>query len=180
MSTHNICFCEAFLMSTHNICFHGEIREISAFFGKKRPICCCEYWDTLSTYHTCPKIRNSPLYYLLMYIKFCSMYGKHCRSRSEAAFCRSRSDSTEHSIGSESRLFAIHTAIQCWSHPVTLVCWLVSPSFSQKNFMKFAEMIGMMGSNVMGEGGGGGGGGWVAGWCIKMISLAGLSSHPRF
>ena len=31
------------LMSTHNIGFHGEIRKISAFFGrKKHPICCYE------------------------------------------------------------------------------------------------------------------------------------------
>ena len=25
-----------------------------------------KYWDTSSTYHTCPKILNSPLYYYLM------------------------------------------------------------------------------------------------------------------
>ena len=33
-------------MSTHNICFHGEIRKISAFFGrKKRSVCCFEIFD---------------------------------------------------------------------------------------------------------------------------------------
>ena len=31
-----------------------------------------KYWDTLSTYHTCPKIWNSPFYYLL-YLKYSGM-----------------------------------------------------------------------------------------------------------
>ena len=38
-----------------------------------------KYWDTLSTYHTCPKICNSPFYYLLMCLKYCCMYSKQCR-----------------------------------------------------------------------------------------------------
>ena len=28
-------------MSTHNICFCGEIRKISAFFGRKKCLICC-------------------------------------------------------------------------------------------------------------------------------------------
>ena len=72
-------------MSTHNICFHAEIRKINTFWLKKVPylelwstagslliffecvICVIihidetyriypKYWDTLSTYHDCPKI----------------------------------------------------------------------------------------------------------------------------
>ena len=36
-------------MSTHNICFSGEIRKISAFFGrKKRSICCYDIIFTLN------------------------------------------------------------------------------------------------------------------------------------
>ena len=45
------------------------------------------YWDTLSTYHTCPKTKNSPFYYPLMYLKYYFMYGKQCRPWSDAAFC---------------------------------------------------------------------------------------------
>ena len=29
-----------------------------------------KYWDTLSTYHTSPKIWNSPYYSLLMHLKY--------------------------------------------------------------------------------------------------------------
>ena len=42
---------------------------------------------TLSTYHTCPKIWNIPLYYLLMCLKYCCMYAKQCRPWLDAAFC---------------------------------------------------------------------------------------------
>ena len=52
------------------------------------------YWDILSTYHTCPKIWNSPFYYLLMYLKYCCMYGKQCGPWSDAAFCGIWSGST--------------------------------------------------------------------------------------
>ena len=45
-----------------------------------------KYWNTLSTYHTCPKIWNSPSYYLLMCLKYCCMCGKHCRPWSDATF----------------------------------------------------------------------------------------------
>ena len=35
-----------------------------------------KYWDTLPTYRTCPQIWNtSPFYYLLMFLKYCCMYG---------------------------------------------------------------------------------------------------------
>ena len=40
----------------------------------------------LPTYHTCPKIWHSPLYYLLIFLKYCSMYGKQCRTWSDAAY----------------------------------------------------------------------------------------------
>ena len=56
-----------------------------------------KYWDTLSTYHTCPKIWNSPFYYLSMCLKYCCMYSKQCRPRSDAEFC---------SVWSWSTLFA--------------------------------------------------------------------------
>ena len=46
-----------------------------------------QYWDTLSTKHTCPKVWNSPFYYLLMCLKHCCMYGKQCSPWSDAAFC---------------------------------------------------------------------------------------------
>ena len=47
-----------------------------------------KYWDTLSTYHTCPKIWNNPFYYFLMCLKYCCtcMYGKQCRPWSDTAF----------------------------------------------------------------------------------------------
>ena len=32
-----------------------------------------KYWNTLSTYHICPKIWNSPFYYFLMCLKYCCM-----------------------------------------------------------------------------------------------------------
>ena len=46
-----------------------------------------KYWDNLSTYHTCPKIWNSPFYYLLMCLKWCvcCMYGEQCRPWSDVA-----------------------------------------------------------------------------------------------
>ena len=50
-----------------------------------------KYWDTLSTYHTCS---NSPFYYLLVYLKYCCMYGKQCRPWSDAAECVFWSGST--------------------------------------------------------------------------------------
>ena len=43
-----------------------------------------EYWDTLTPYHTCTKIWNSPFYYPLMCLKYCGMYGKQCRPWSDA------------------------------------------------------------------------------------------------
>ena len=52
-----------------------------------------KYWDTLLTYHTCPKIWNRSFYYL-MYPKYCCMYDKQCRPRSDAAFCSIWSGST--------------------------------------------------------------------------------------
>ena len=45
-------------------------------------------------YHTCPKIWNSPFYSLLMCLKYCCMYGKQCRPRSDAASCGIWSGST--------------------------------------------------------------------------------------
>ena len=45
-----------------------------------------KYWETLSIYHTCPKIWNNPLYGLLM-CWYCFMYGKQCRPWSDAAYC---------------------------------------------------------------------------------------------
>ena len=51
-------------------------------------------WDTLSTYHTCPKIWNNLFYYLSMCLKYCCMYGKQCRPWSYAAFCGIWSGST--------------------------------------------------------------------------------------
>ena len=53
-----------------------------------------KFWDTLSTYHTCPKIWNSQFYYLLMCLKYCYMYSKQCRSWSDATFCGIWSGST--------------------------------------------------------------------------------------
>ena len=44
------------------------------------------YWDILSAYHTCPKIYR-PFYYFLICLKYCCMYRKQCRPRSDAAFC---------------------------------------------------------------------------------------------
>ena len=49
-----------------------------------------KYWDTLSTYHTCPKNWKSPFYYLLIAV----LYGKQCRPWSDAAFCSIWSGST--------------------------------------------------------------------------------------
>ena len=46
-----------------------------------------KYWDTLTPNHTCPKIWNSPFYYLLMCLKYCWMGGKQRRPWSDAAFC---------------------------------------------------------------------------------------------
>ena len=51
-------------------------------------------WVTLSSYHTCPKIWNSPFYYLLMYLKYCCRYGKQCRPWSDVAVCGIWSGST--------------------------------------------------------------------------------------
>ena len=64
----------------------------SASKGMCTEKCYCiypKYWDTLSTYHTAPKILNSPFYYLLMCLKYmyCCMYDKQCRPWSDAAFC---------------------------------------------------------------------------------------------
>ena len=46
-----------------------------------------KYWYNLYTYHTYPKILNSPLYYLVMCLKYCCMFGIQCRPRSDATFC---------------------------------------------------------------------------------------------
>ena len=40
--------------------------------------------DTLSSYHTCPKIWKTLFYCLLMNLNYCCMYGKQCRSWSSA------------------------------------------------------------------------------------------------
>ena len=53
-----------------------------------------KYLDTLSTYHTCPKIWNGPFYHLLTCLKYCCMYGKQCRPWSNATFCGIWSGST--------------------------------------------------------------------------------------
>ena len=53
-----------------------------------------KYWDTLLTYHTCPKICNNPFYYLLMCLKYCCMHGKHCWPGLNAASCGVWSGST--------------------------------------------------------------------------------------
>ena len=45
-----------------------------------------KYWDTLSTCHMCPKIWNRIIYYLLMSLKYCCMYGKQCRPWSDTTF----------------------------------------------------------------------------------------------
>ena len=37
-----------------------------------------KYWDTISTYHTCPKTWNSSSYYLLIYLKYCCICGNQC------------------------------------------------------------------------------------------------------
>ena len=69
------------------------------------PVCACglpkyynrispQYWDSLSTYHICPKIWNSSFYYLLMCQNDCSMYGKQCRPWLDAVFCGIWSEST--------------------------------------------------------------------------------------
>ena len=56
-----------------------------------------KYWDTLSTYHTCLKIGNSPSYHLLMCLKYCCMYGKQGRPWSDTMFCNiSHSDLVLH------------------------------------------------------------------------------------
>ena len=52
------------------------------------------YWDTLSTYHTCPKIWSTQFYYLLMCLKYCCTYGKQCRPWPATAFCGIWSGST--------------------------------------------------------------------------------------
>ena len=123
VGTHKKCHAELHLLGIHNICFGGEVRKI--LFGYsviwrygdirntlfslniETPylltilvIKYCiyhMYWDSLSTYHTCPKIWNSPFYYLLMCLKYCCMYGKQCRPWSDAAWC---------GVWSESVLFA--------------------------------------------------------------------------
>ena len=53
-----------------------------------------KYLDTLCTYYNCPKIWNSPFYYLLLCLKYCCMYGKQCRLWSDAEFCGIWSGST--------------------------------------------------------------------------------------
>ena len=53
-----------------------------------------KYWDTFSTYHTCPKILNSPFYYLLMCLINCCMKYKQCRPWSDTTFCSIWSGST--------------------------------------------------------------------------------------
>ena len=70
-----------------------QVRVI--FFAEKRPYCNNhKYWDTLSTYHTAPKIWNSSFYYLLMCPKYCCMCGKQCWPWSDATFCGIWSGST--------------------------------------------------------------------------------------
>ena len=53
-----------------------------------------KYWDTLSTYCTCPKIWNSQIYHLLMCLKYYCIYGKQYRPWSDAAFCSILSGAT--------------------------------------------------------------------------------------
>ena len=71
-------------MSTHNICFRRDIRKLFTDQG----LHCLSGPMTLSSCHTrsCPKILNGPLYYLLMCLKYCCMYGKQCRPWSDVAF----------------------------------------------------------------------------------------------
>ena len=52
------------------------------------------YWGTLSTYHTCPKIWNKSFYYVFICLKYCCINGKQCRPWSETAFRGIRSGST--------------------------------------------------------------------------------------
>ena len=56
-----------------------------------------KYWDTLPAYYTFPKIWNSPLYYLLMCLKYCCMFGKQWRPWPDPAlwFCGIRSGPTQ-------------------------------------------------------------------------------------
>ena len=67
-------------MNHHYICFIEKQENIHFIWLGKSSLSYCiypKYLDTLSTYHTCPKIWNSPLYYLLMCLKYCCVYGKH-------------------------------------------------------------------------------------------------------
>ena len=59
--------------------FDTIIFILSTGTAKSKQIVYCifpKYWDTLSTYHTCPKIWNSPFYYILRCLKYYCMYGK--------------------------------------------------------------------------------------------------------
>ena len=74
----------------------GNISAISKLAEQRCRRIYPKYWDTLSTYHTCPKIWNSPFYYLLMCQKYCycCVDGKQWRPWSDAAFCGVWSGST--------------------------------------------------------------------------------------
>ena len=64
-----------------------------------------KYLDTLSTYHTSPKIWNSSFYeyYLLMCLKYCCIYGKQCRPSSEIS----------HSMASDLGLHCLQRPVCC-------------------------------------------------------------------
>ena len=51
-----------------NLVFSEQIQQVTnnSIYSK--------YWDTLSTYYTCPKIWNSQFYYLLMCLKYWCIY----------------------------------------------------------------------------------------------------------
>ena len=53
-----------------------------------------KYWDTLTPYHTCPKIWNSLFYFLLVCVRKCWMGGKQSRPWSDGVFCGTWSGST--------------------------------------------------------------------------------------
>ena len=68
-------------------CIYPKYWDRQAFANSVDP-------DILSTYHTCPKIWNSPFCYLLMCLKYCCMYSKQRRHWSDTAFCGTWSEST--------------------------------------------------------------------------------------
>ena len=63
-------------------------KDISIFRMKKSALPVAmhpKYWDTLSNYH--PKVWTGPFYFLLMYLKYCCIYGKRYRPWSDATYC---------------------------------------------------------------------------------------------